>query len=331
MTVSRLPAIWTCGRAADVFKHWIQGESKMTKSNHLAFGGLLAVVAALATQAFFVGCQTPFTAQSSSVDLSTYGVSAISAVKSSDEAVATVSCSGTTLSAASVAAGSATITVTCTGSTSTDTWTDAPVSIAATVDSTGAVTFASPDTSKAIKASSVVIPTGMNGKSISVDAGTFTSSGSATEMGYDLNFTSDAGGTYTYAATNSSGTFTYDESSGLLTFDSNQNSMKFDLKLVNDSTYLFGTYKMSRSLGGTGLLGETWTYTDNSLGSIALALTSVSSGSFTVPSQSIDQEITSISDTAGIVAITFQVSATTSIKMYAIYNGDVLYYAGGLY
>jgi len=298
----------------------------MIKNHDFAFCGLLAVIAAMVMQALLAGCQSPFGTQSS-VDLSTYGVSAISAVKSSDEAVATVSCSGTTLSAVSVAAGSATITVTCTGSTSTDTWTDAPVSITATVDSSGAVTFATPDTSKAIKISSIVIPTGMNGKSISVDIGTLTNSGSASELSYDLSFTSDAGGTYAYTATNSSGTFTYDESSGLLTFDSNQNSMKFDLKLVNASTYLFGTYKMSRSLGGTGLLGETWTYSDNSIG---LALTSGSSGRFTVTGQSIDQEITSISDTAGIVAITFQVSATTSIKMYVIYNGDVLYYAGGL-
>lgn len=228
----------------------------MIKNHNFAFCGLLAVIAAMVMQALLAGCQSPFGTQSS-VDLSTYGVSAISAVKSSDEAVATVSCSGTTLSAVSVAAGSAAITVTCTGSTSTDTWTDAPVSIAATVDSSGAVTFATPDTSKAIKISSIVIPTGMNGKSISVDIGTLTNSGSASELSYDLSFTSDAGGTYAYTATNSSGTFTYDESSGLLTFDSNQNSMKFDLKLVNASTYLFGNYKMSRSLSGTGLLGET--------------------------------------------------------------------------
>lgn len=222
----------------------------MHKLNYYAYCGLAGVALLFASLTLLAGCQSPFGSQTS-VDLSSYGITAISAAKSSDEAVAAVSYSGTTLTATSLSSGTTAITVTCTGSTGGDFWTDSPVSISAAVDSTGAVSFGTPDTSKALKAT-VAIPKGMSGKTIDVpyeisDEGT---------LYRKFSFTSDTGGTYAdYSPDGSvsvSEAFTYDESTGAIPIA----SQTIYLLSVNDSQYLQYSSKYKRTLGKSGIAGE---------------------------------------------------------------------------
>jgi len=222
----------------------------MHKLNYYAYCGLAGVALLFASLTLLAGCQSPFGSQTS-VDLSSYGITAISAAKSSDEAVAAVSYSGTTLTATSLSSGTTAITVTCTGSTGDDLWTDSPVSITGTVDSTGAVSFGTPDTGKAVKATTAIL-TGMSGKTIDVP---YEISDKGTSY-LKFSFTSDTGGTYVSCSPDGSDSdseaFTYDESTGAISIGSKTQY----LISVNDSQYLVYTSKYKRTLGKSGIVGE---------------------------------------------------------------------------
>lgn len=264
----------------------------------------------------FIACSLGFPSQSSSLDLSSKGVSAIGAVSSSDESIATASCSGTTLTVASVAEGSATLTVTSSGSADGDIWTNGKATVAVAVASDGSITL-TPALESAAR-TSWSTPSGLSGKILKEQAGT--------GQLYYYKFTSDtAGKEYIYETDGSlSGSyeFTYSESDGVLTDSNSETSTLF---ITEDNAYYNAEIIMTRK-SGSGLCAL-WTgsrdsnYMEIEIGSDGSVTFSYREGG----NGDTETWAGSLANSSGTLAVSFVYNGETeSIAM--LYSGTELLY-----
>ncbi len=261
------------------------------------------------------GSEGGFSAQSSSLDLSSKGVSTISAVSSSDESIATASCSGTTLTVASVAEGSATLTVTSSGSADGDIWTNGKATVAVAVASDGSITL-TPALESAAR-TSWSTPSGLSGKILKEQAGT--------GQLYYYKFTSDtAGKEYIYETNGSlSGSyeFTYSESDGVLTDSNSETSTLF---ITEDNAYYNAEIIMTRK-SGSGLCAL-WT---GSLDSNCMEMEIGSDGSVTFDYREDGGDTEtwagSLANSSGTLDVSFVYNGETE-SMAMLYSGTELLY-----